>query len=89
VTSDEFLGNWIHEWRLTKTRTWSRHDGRRRVFRGWLTVALGGIALAAPLLIGQWALLFLFALAPMGVFIVVVGVIEIMRGTVQLERESR
>lgn len=52
-------------------------------------MALGGGALAAPLLIGDWALLFLFALAPMGVFIVAAGIIEIVRGTVQLEREPQ
>jgi uncharacterized membrane protein HdeD (DUF308 family) len=59
---------------------------QRRVVRGWVTVVLGLLALAAPLLIGDWALLFLFALAPMGVFIVVVGVIEIVRGAVQADR---
>jgi hypothetical protein len=63
--------------------------GRRRVLRGWLTLTLGICALAAPLLIGQWGVLFLFAAAPMGLFIIGVGIIEIMRGTAQLERELR
>ena len=63
-------------------------SGRRRIFRGWLTVAMGCLALATPWLIGDWVSLFAFALAPMGIFIVVVGIIEFVRGTAQLERES-
>ena len=59
---------------------------QRRIVRGWITVIVGILALAAPLLIGDWALLFLFAVAPMGVFITVVGVIEIVRGASQADR---
>ena len=55
------------------------------MLRGWLTVAMGCLALAAPWLIGDWVSLFACALAPMGIFIVVVGVIEIVRGTSQIE----
>jgi hypothetical protein len=55
-------------------------SGRRRVVRGWITIALGCGALVAPLLIGDWASLFLLACAPMGVFIVTVGMVEVVRG---------
>jgi hypothetical protein len=48
-------------------------------------VIVGLFALAAPLLIGTWVVIFLFALAPMSVFIIVVGVIEIVRGAVQVD----
>ena len=59
---------------------------QRRVVPGWLSVIIGILALAVPLLIGDWALLFLFALAPMGVFIIVVGIVEIVRGALQGDR---
>ena len=62
---------------------------QRRIVRGWIAVLLGLSALAAPLFIGDWALLFLFALAPMGVFIMVVGFVEIVRGAVQVDRGPR
>ena len=64
-------------------------SARRRIVRGWLAVAAGVFALAAPLLIGEWALLFLFALAPMGVFIMGVGIAEIVRGAMQADGKPR
>jgi hypothetical protein len=48
-------------------------SSRRRVLRGWGAIGIGCAAIAAPLLIGDWALLFLFALAPMGLFILILG----------------
>ena len=60
---------------------------QRRLVRGWVAVVIGILALAAPLLIGDWALLFLFVLAPMGVFIIVVGIAEVVRGDVQADRD--
>ena len=64
-------------------------SGKRRVARGWFTILIGCLALAAPLLIGDWAALFVFALAPMGVFMLVVGIVEVVRGSLQLDREGR
>lgn len=65
---------------LTATRGDRPVSSQRRVARGWAAVVIGCFALAAPLLIGDWWFLFLFAFAPMGIFIVLVGVIEIVRG---------
>lgn len=64
-------------------------SGRRRVVRGWITIATGCGALAAPLLIGDWASLFLLACAPMGMFILVVGMVEVVRGAREADRERR
>jgi hypothetical protein len=64
-------------------------SARRRVVRGWITVAVGCGALATPLLIGDWASLFLLACAPMGMFILVVGMVEVVRGAREADREGR
>ena len=71
---------------VTPHQTQRSPSPQRRVVRGWLTVGIGILALAAPLPIGDWALLFLFALAPMGVFIIAVGIVEIVRGAHQVDR---
>ena len=51
-----------------------------RVARGSVVVLAGVLALFVPLLIGDWGVLFVFACAPMGLFIVAIGVVEIVRG---------
>ncbi|HEV3410203.1 MAG TPA: hypothetical protein VG095_07905 [Chthoniobacterales bacterium] len=63
--------------------------GQRRVVRGWITIAIGCGALAMPLLIGDWASLFLVACAPMGIFILVVGMVEVVRGAREVDRDRR
>ena len=58
-----------------------RGSGKGRIVRGWATVGLGLAALAAPLLIADSGSLFVFALAPIGIFIFVAGILQIVRGT--------
>ena len=61
-------------------------SGQRRVRRGWVILATGCVALAAPLVIDDWGLLFAFTLAPMGLFILAVGIVEIIRGAAEADR---
>jgi len=72
-----------------KDQTKRPTSGRRRILRGWLTFAVGCIAVAEPLLIGEWGTVFPLVLAPVGVFIIIVGLVEVARGAAQLQRESR
>jgi amino acid permease len=64
-------------------------SGRKRVVRGWITMAIGCGALATPLLIGDWGSLFLLACAPLGMFILVVGMVEVVRGAREADGEGR
>ncbi len=52
-------------------------------------MAIGCGALALPLLIGDLASLFLLACAPMGMFILVVGITEVVRGAREVDRDTR
>ena len=64
-------------------------SGRKRVVRGWIAMTIGCGALAVPLLIGDWGSLFLLACAPIGMFILVVGMVEVVRGAREADREGR
>ena len=64
-------------------------SAERRVFRGAIVIVLGVAALLAPFLIGDWGLLFVFACLPMAVFLIGLGIFEIVRGVRQAQRESR
>ena len=63
--------------------------GRRRILRGWLIFAAGCVAVAAPLFIGEWGTVFPLVLAPVGVFLIVIGLVEVTRGAAQLQREGQ
>jgi hypothetical protein len=52
-------------------------------------MAIGCGALVTPLLIGDWGSLFLLACAPMGMFILVVGMVEVVRGAREADGEGR
>ncbi len=51
-------------------------------------MAIGCAALAVPLLIGDWTSLVLLACAPIGMFILVVGMVEVVRGAREADRKS-